>query len=76
MNHERIKQLANQAGFQQDMFGIGIWDSRELHEFVALIVRECAWEVSECYHPRHSFERHVCEVAAAHLESLAAIKKT
>ena len=40
--HERIKQLAEQAGYEKDMFGIGHWDMPECKKFAELIVRECA----------------------------------
>jgi hypothetical protein len=38
----RIRELAEQAGYQEDMFGIGHWDMPECRRFVELIVRECA----------------------------------
>jgi hypothetical protein len=37
----RIRALAEQAGYQEDMFGIGHWDMPECQRFVELIVREC-----------------------------------
>ena len=40
--NERIKQLAEQAGYLPDMFGIGHWDMPECQKFAELIVRECA----------------------------------
>jgi hypothetical protein len=40
--NERIKQLAEQAGYEKDMFGIGHWDMPECKKFAELIVRECA----------------------------------
>ena len=39
--NERIKELAEQAGYQEDMFGIGHWDMPECKKFAELIVREC-----------------------------------
>ena len=39
--NERIKQLAEQAGYTKDMFGIGHWDMPECKKFAELIVREC-----------------------------------
>ena len=39
--NERIKKLALQAGYQEDMFGIGHWDMPEFKKFAELIVREC-----------------------------------
>ena len=40
--NERIKQLAKQAGYLPDSFGIGHWDMPECKKFAELIVRECA----------------------------------
>ena len=40
--NERLKQLAEQAGYLPDMFGIGHWDMPECKKFAELIVRECA----------------------------------
>jgi hypothetical protein len=39
--NERIRLLAEQAGYQADMFGIGHWDMPECKKFAELIVREC-----------------------------------
>ena len=38
--NERIKKLALQAGYQEDMFGIGHWDMPEFKKFAELLVRE------------------------------------
>jgi hypothetical protein len=40
--NERIRELALQAGYEADMFGIGHWDMPECKKFAELIVRECA----------------------------------
>ena len=40
--NERIRELALQAGYMEDMFGIGHWDMPECKKFAELIVRECA----------------------------------
>ena len=40
--NERIRQLAEQAGYTKDMFGIGHWDMPECQKFAELIVAECA----------------------------------
>jgi hypothetical protein len=40
--NERIKQLAEQAGYMEDCFGIGHWDMPECKKFAQLIVQECA----------------------------------
>ena len=43
--NERIKQLAEQAGYAKDMFGIGHWDMSECRKFAELIIREC---ITQC----------------------------
>ena len=43
--NERIQELAEQAGYLPDMFGIGHWDMPECKKFAELIVREC---VQQC----------------------------
>ncbi len=40
--NERIKELAIEAGYMEDAFGIGHWDMPECKNFAQLIVRECA----------------------------------
>lgn len=40
--NERIKELAVQAGYMEDGFGIGHWDMPECKKFAEMIVRECA----------------------------------
>ena len=40
--NERIKLLAEQAGYTKDMFGVGHWDMPECKKFAELIVLECA----------------------------------
>ena len=40
--NKRIKELAVEAGYLPDMFGIGHWDMPECKKFAELIVRECA----------------------------------
>jgi hypothetical protein len=39
--NERLKELAEQAGYTKDMFGIGHWDMPECQRFSELIIREC-----------------------------------
>ena len=39
--NERIKLLAEQAGYLPDMFGVGHWDMPECKKFAELIIREC-----------------------------------
>ena len=40
--NERIKLLAEQAGYLPDGFGVGHWDMPECKKFAELIVKECA----------------------------------
>jgi hypothetical protein len=37
----RIKELAEQAGYLPDMFGVGHWDMPECKKFAELIILEC-----------------------------------
>jgi hypothetical protein len=52
--NERIKELAEQAGYLPDMFGIGHWDMPECKKFAELIVEECANVADENYIHRGS----------------------
>jgi hypothetical protein len=45
----KIKELALQAGYLPDMFGVGHWDMPECKKFAELIVKECADYVRETY---------------------------
>jgi hypothetical protein len=45
--NERIIELAEQAGYTKDMFGVGHWDMPECKKFAQLIVRECAVWVND-----------------------------
>ena len=48
--NERLKQLALQAGYTTDMFGVGHWDMPECQKFAELIVRECLIIVEPTQH--------------------------
>ena len=50
--NERIKQLALQAGYEKDMFGIGHWDMPERKKFAELIIRDCINCTKEWYEAR------------------------
>ena len=39
--NERIKELALQAGYTPDMFGVGHWDMPECKKFAEAVIREC-----------------------------------
>ena len=43
--NERIQELALQAGYTKDMFGVGHWDMPECKKFAELIVAECIEQV-------------------------------
>jgi len=47
--NERIRELAVQAGYMEDGFGIGHWDMPECKKFAELIVRECIDTVKRRY---------------------------
>lgn len=47
--NERIRELAEQAGYTKDMFGIGHWDMPECQKFAELIVKECVRYFNEDY---------------------------
>ena len=53
--NERIRELAEQAGYEKDMFGIGHWDMPECKKFAELIVRECA-EVGSKFSQAHPLD--------------------
>ena len=42
---KRIQELAEQAGYTKDMFGVGHWDMPECKKFAELIVAECIEQV-------------------------------
>jgi hypothetical protein len=60
--NERIRLLAEQAGYEKDMFGIGHWDMPECKKFAELIVAEC---MRMCEVTEMSFVTHDCDVEAS-----------
>ena len=46
--NERIRELAEQAGYEKDMFGIGHWDMPECKKFAELLIQKCA-DIGERY---------------------------
>ena len=46
----RIKELAEQAGYLPDMFGVGHWDMPECKKFAELIILECDKFVTTNFH--------------------------
>lgn len=47
MNYDKIKELAEQAGYLPDMFNRGHWDMPECQKFAELIVRECVGVIND-----------------------------
>lgn len=45
--NERIEELAEQAGYTKDMFGVGHWDMPECKKFAQLIVEDCIRTIQE-----------------------------
>lgn len=45
MNYEHLKELALEAGYQEDSFGRGHWDCKEFHDFSELLVKECIKQI-------------------------------
>lgn len=37
INREDIIRMAREAGYEVDLFGIGVWDSEEFNRFAALV---------------------------------------
>ena len=53
--NERIKQLAEQAGYTKDMFGVGHWDMPECKKFAELILIEVT-DILSTYRGKVVFE--------------------
>lgn len=50
MTNDDIIRMALEAGFQEDMFGLGIWDQKEFNIFAALVAaaeREACIDIAE-----------------------------
>jgi len=60
--NERIQELAKQAGYEKDMFGIGHWDMPECKKFAELIVRECASIVEDAVNHREPASTYVDKI--------------
>ena len=45
--NETFRELAEQAGYTKDMFGVGHWDMPECKKFAELIVQECLAQVDK-----------------------------
>lgn len=56
--NERIQELAEQAGYLPDMFGVGHWDMPECKKFAELLIKECISivdEQKECLHEEQQY---------------------
>ena len=62
--NERFKELAEQAGYEKDMFGIGHWDMPECKKFAELIVRECAGIANKQFSAASGLDDRDCWTAA------------
>ena len=62
--NERIKLLAEQAGYTKDMFGVGHWDMPECKKFAELIVRECAGIANKQFSAASGLDDRDCWTAA------------
>ena len=40
--NKRFMELAEQAGYERDLFGVGHWEEPECRKLAELIVQECA----------------------------------
>jgi hypothetical protein len=43
----KIEELAKQAGYTTDMFGVGHWDMPECKKFAQLIVQHCIYKFGQ-----------------------------
>jgi hypothetical protein len=59
--NERIRELAIEAGYEKDMFGIGHWNMPECKKFAELIIRECADIATMKQHEWHSAGSYILE---------------
>jgi hypothetical protein len=79
MNRDDIIRMAREAGWQEDMFGIGIWDSKELNVFANLVAAaEREGMAINSIHSCHSeCQRPICvlvrEAVAAEREECAKV---
>jgi hypothetical protein len=60
--NERIRELAEQAGYIKDMFGVGHWDMPECKKFAELIIEEClntCGSYADCYGVSQSIAKQI-----------------
>jgi hypothetical protein len=53
--NERIRELAEQAGYTKDMFGFGHWDMPECQKFAELIIAD----VVEIIKDQRNYNTHI-----------------
>ena len=75
MNKERIKQLAEQAGYTKDMFGVGHYDMPECKKFAELIVRECLDIVDKVYDEQTGMAAKMCRRATPYQEIINGLEE-
>ena len=49
--NKRIEELAEQAGYEKDEFGVGHWDMPQCKKFAELIVQECIQVLKDTGYP-------------------------
>ena len=60
--NNRFQELAEEAGYQKDGFGIGHWDMPEFKKYTELLIQEC---MRMCEVTEMSFVTHGCDVEAS-----------
>ena len=53
MTKDEIIEMAREAGWQEDLFGFGIWDSKELNVFAALVASAERENTNNAYKERN-----------------------
>jgi hypothetical protein len=62
--NQSIRELAEQAGYEADLFGVGHWNMPECQKFLELIVRECGniafehWALTHNTSPQEAILKH------------------
>ena len=62
--NQSIRELAEQAGYEADLFGVGHWNMPECQKFLELIVRECGniafehWALTHDTSPQEAILKH------------------
>jgi hypothetical protein len=62
--NQSIRELAEQAGYEVDLFSVGHWNMPECQRFVELIVRECGniafehWALTHNTSPQEAILKH------------------